>query len=190
MHLSEHTPLGFGSCGIITTFSNVNLQSTREPMVLPCWYWKSNTRTQWGSWEMLSFSGVFSQGRGIIFLVPQGDGRWEGFWMKWPLHPRCRFDSCQLHLVINTCVWVFCGKMLQLQVVQGIFLLLLEGWQTCCYCDWVFQRVCWDSNLVKLLCLEHPHFSFGGYGSGALVKGTASHLGVGPALLKGRNLCG
>lgn len=53
-----------------------------------------------------------------------------------------------------------------------------------------FFREYAETDLLKLLSLELPQFIFGGYGSEALVKGTASHLGVGPAVSKGRNLHG
>lgn len=109
--------------------------------------------------------------------------------VKQPLYPHCRFDSGKLHWVIDP--------------VFGYFV------RRCCNCGWCNESSCFyqrgdepfltvieffreyaETDLLKLLCLELPHSVFGGYGSGALVKGTASPLGVGAAVLKGRYLNG
>lgn len=94
------------SCGIIITYNNVNLQITREPMVLPCWYWKSchGEVLETCSPSLVYFHKV--EESSSWYLREMEDKR-ALLSVTWPLHPRCRFDSCQLRLVIDACVWVF-----------------------------------------------------------------------------------
>lgn len=107
MHLSEHALLGFGSCGIITTFNNINLQIT-----LVIW-------SQWSCLVGIRSLATARFSRHVLFLwctstrernhLPECSGRWEMKGLlsfKQPPHPCYRFDSGQLHLGIDT-VWYF-----------------------------------------------------------------------------------
>lgn len=187
MHLSEHTLLGFGSCGVITTFSNVHLQITREPMVLPYWYQKSC--------HSKALETPCSPSLVYFHKVEASSS-----WCLREMEDEKVLDEA---VTASTLLVFMSAAFGHRQLCLGYFV------RRCCNCRWYressyfyqrddepfltvieFFREYAETDLVKLLCLELPHFIFGGCGNGTLVMGTASHLGVGPALLKGRHLHG
>lgn len=126
------------------------------------------------------FSCLFAQNSGIVFLIAQGDSR-------------KRVSVCQP--AISSMLAVFPISFFWLWeedtlIADDVMLLPPSRRVITSYCDWIFQKMCWDSDLVKLLCWELQHFIFGGNENEGLVKYTTSHRGLGPAMLQGRSLYG